>query len=114
MKHWITLGLIPLSVCVAFAQKKPVTVDALTRADAGEDAMGNPLAWSPDGKSFVYRQGTRLMIFDVAGASSKEILDTAALTAAAVKPPTNSDAPFGWQNRRVRDSTVQWGADNQL
>jgi dipeptidyl-peptidase-4 len=75
---------------------------------------GNPLAWSPDGKAFVYRQGTKLMIFDAAIATSKELVDTAAMSAAAAKAPASTESPFGWQNRHVTESTLQWGEANTL
>ena len=112
MRRWVSLCPLLLLVPAGFAQKKPVTVDALNRTETNEDApqsRGNPLAWSPDGKSFVYRQGSKLMIFDVAAATSKDVIDTAALSAASIKPHVSNDAPFGWQNRRVTESAVQWG-----
>src|ERR1700683_4043058 len=42
----------------AFAQKKPITLDALQawRNNAARATPGDPV-WAPDGKTFVYRQG---------------------------------------------------------
>jgi len=69
---------------------------------------GNPVAWSPDGKQFLYRQGRRLVIYDPATGSSKDLIDTSAMDSAAVRPASAESRPFDWENRRVRDTPVQW------
>lgn len=115
MRRWIPFCL--LLAPSGFAQKKPVTVDVLNRPEISEDSpqsRGNPLAWSPDGKSFVYRQGTKLMIFDVAATTSMDVIDTTVLNAATSKAQASNDAPFGWQNRHVTESAVQWGEGDAL
>ncbi len=96
-------------ICVgaAFGQKKPVTLEALQdfRSTVARDVPGDPV-WAPDGKTFVYRQGRRLRLFDVAAKRSREVVDLSTLDALAVSPP--AAAEFGWENRRVDEATLQW------
>ena len=94
-------------VCAAFGQKKPVTLEALQdfRSTAARDVPGEPV-WAPDGKTFVYRQGRRLQLYDVAAKKSREVVDLSALDAVALNPP--SAERFEWENRRVDEATLQW------
>jgi dipeptidyl-peptidase-4 len=67
--------------------------------------------WAPDGKTFVLRQGRGLAIYDPATRSSKDLVATGDMDAAATaldSPP--ADAPFDWTNRRVRASGLQFSA----
>jgi len=98
------------------AQKKPVTLEALEEASrVAPQGSGNPVAWNADGTKFLYRQGRRLMVYDPSAKSSKELLDTTALDAAAMKPASQETQPFDWENRRVRETPVQWSsAANQI
>ena len=93
--------------CVAFGQKKPVTLEALQEfhSTAVRDVPGEPV-WAPDGKTFVYRQGRRLRLYDVAGKKSREVVDLSTLDAAALNPPLPER--FEWENRRVDEATLQW------
>ena len=75
---------------------------------------GNPVAWAPDGKHFLYRQGRRLVIYDPASGSSKDLIDTAAMDSAAVRPEAAQSQPFQWENRRVRETPVQWAGNGVL
>ncbi|MBI4904531.1 MAG: DPP IV N-terminal domain-containing protein [Acidobacteria bacterium] len=106
----VALALLPVCAPVcANAQKKPVTIDAITRQGPG--GFGFSANWAPDGKRFVYRQGARLMLYDAASKSEKPLLATSALEAAAVKvPPAEA---FGWENRRVREEPMQWAPDGK-
>ncbi len=72
--------------CAAFGQKKPVTLEALQdfRSTVARDVPGEPV-WAPDGKTFVYRQGRRLRLFDVAAKRSREVVDLSVLDAMAVQ-----------------------------
>jgi len=74
----------------------------------------NPVAWSPDGKHFLYRQGRRLVIYDPATGSSKDLIDTSAMDSAAVRAEAAESRPFEWENRRVRDAPVQWSSGEVL
>ena len=98
------------------AQKKSVTLEALEEASRlAPQGPGNPLAWNADGTKFLYRQGRQLLVYDPGLKSSKELLDTSALDAAAVKPASQDPQPFDWENRRVRETPVQWSsAGNQI
>ncbi|OYT68368.1 MAG: hypothetical protein CFK52_15175, partial [Chloracidobacterium sp. CP2_5A] len=72
----------------AAAQKKPVTLEAIERfgrPPAGGPGM--PAAWMPDGKSFLYRDGKKVMRYDIASKSASELLNTEAMENAAVKVP---------------------------
>jgi dipeptidyl-peptidase 4 len=104
--------LFLLISATAFGQKKAITLDALEEIGRLPSAglRGNPLAWSPDGTHFVYRQGERLMIFDAATQVPMELFDLSKLP---VRKPTPAvvPQPFEWQNRRVSESPVQWSSD---
>ena len=111
--------LVPQALLVA--QKKQITLDALEAASRpAPEGPGNPVAWNRDGTRFLYRQGRRWMVYDPSLKSSKELLDTTALDAAAVKSasPASGDGPlqpFDWENRRVRETPVQWSSTgNQI
>jgi dipeptidyl-peptidase-4 len=100
---------------LALAQKKPITLETMEdAARLAPQGPGNPVAWSPDGKQFLYRQGRRLVIYDPAAGSSKDLVDTAAMDAAAVRPVVVESQPFDWENRRVRETPVQWVAGQLL
>jgi dipeptidyl-peptidase 4 len=102
------LACASLATQALLAQKQPVTLATLDEAARlAPLGPGNPLAWAHDGTRFLYRQGRRLMLYDLATRASKEVVDTAAMDAAAVKAP-NEPHPFDWENRRVRESPVQW------
>jgi dipeptidyl-peptidase-4 len=96
----------------AFAQKRPVTLEALASISAMDpaDAQGNPLSWSADGTAFVARQGTKLIVYDANTRSARTLLDTAEIDKAAREKASASTGkqPFDWENRRVTESVVQW------
>lgn len=108
---WSSLvcAVLLLSHTVVWGQKKPVTLDALTRAEP--PARGGNIIWSPDGKRFIQRQRETLTIYDVATRSQKKILSTSSLTAVATKVPEGET--FGWENRRVTEQTMQWTPDGK-
>jgi dipeptidyl-peptidase-4 len=97
------------------AQKKPITLETMEEAARNApQGPGNPVAWAPDGKRFLYRQGRRLVLYDPYTGSSKDLIDTAAMDSAAVRPETAQSRPFEWENRRVRETTVQWAGNEVL
>ena len=103
--------LIVLAGSLATAQeKKPVTLDALAAVGMPEAARGAPV-WSPAGGRFVYREGKKLHLYTLATAESREIVDMAALESRAQEPP--KARAFEWENRRVREQSVQWAADGR-
>jgi dipeptidyl-peptidase-4 len=98
------LCLLAVLAAGLFAQKKPVTIEAIT-ATRGMEMVGPPI-WAPDGKTFAYRQGRQLMLYDMAAKTAKELLSTDVLTKAAVTPP--QEPRMRWENRGVREELVQW------
>lgn len=94
-------------VGAAFGQKKPFTLQALQewRSTAARDVPGDPV-WAPDGKTFVYRQGKRLKLYEVTAQRSRDVVDLSALDALAENPPPAEH--YEWENRRVDESTLQW------
>src|ERR1700723_2873211 len=105
--HRFTL-LLFLSIAL-FAQKKPITLETMNQGGGrGGRGGGGASNWAPDGKTFLFRQGRSLMIYNPATKTSRELVSTDAIDAAAVKPPAES-GPFDWTNRRARVSGgIQW------
>ena len=103
------LCLIALLALPALAQKKPVTLEALNdfRGSAPRGLPGEPV-WAPGGKTFVFRQGTQLRLYDLAKKQARDVADLAAMDAAAVAP--RGAEPYEWENRRVDDAALQWDA----
>ncbi len=91
------------------AQKKPITLETMEEAARlAPEGPGNPVAWAPDGKHFLYRRGRELVIYDPATRSSKDLIDTSEMDSAAVRAAESESRPFDWENRRVRETPVQW------
>ena len=112
--------MLKLTVCLllaasAFAQKKPITLETLTQAGrggGGRGAAGGPSAWLPDGKTFLVRQGRQFLIYDPATKTSKELITTEAIDAAALNPGPD-DGPLDWQNRRARMGGLQFSSNGK-
>jgi dipeptidyl-peptidase-4 len=110
-KFWIFL-LLAGSV---FAQKQPITLETLNaggRGGRGGGFAGAP-TWMPDGKSFVFRQGRSLMLYDATTQTSKLLIDTTPIDAAAVNVPPE-DGPTDWTNRRARIGGMQLSGDGKV
>lgn len=91
---------------VLFGQRKPVTLDALHEfRGRPREVPGDPI-WAPDGKVFAYRQGKRLMLYDVPSKHSREIAALEAMDNAALAPPALERN--NWENRRVDEAAIQW------
>jgi len=107
--------ILVLALLPAFAQKKPITLETLNeggRGGGGGRGPGGPATWAPDGKTFVFRQGRSLMIYDPATKSARELVSTEAIDDAAMAPPSD-DGPMDWQNRRARVGGMQWSNDGK-
>ena len=91
-----------------FAQKKPVTLESLKEVKYERDG---PATWAPDGKTFLFQRGPALRIYDCATRTSKELVSTEALDAAAVKMP--EEGAFGWTNRRVDSGGMEFSASGK-
>lgn len=109
------LAVVLLLASAAIAQKRPITLETLNLGGRGGGrgaGAAGPPTWAPDGKSFVFRQGRTLMLYDPATKTSKTLLDTSAIEAAALTPPAESGA-VDWTNRRVRSSGMSFSADSK-
>ena len=86
------------------AGKKPITLEALA-ARQTPSAPSEPV-WAPDGKRFVYTEGGKLQLYDVASRTKRDLvsLDTVAAAATAVPPA----ARFGFEDRDVEEQKIQW------
>ena len=104
MRKLILCGLVALA---AFGQKKPVTLAGLNewRNRSAPSQPGDPV-WAPDGKTFVFVQGKKLTLYDIASKKTREIVDLADMDAAADDPPAPDR--FDWENRRVDETPLQW------
>ncbi len=110
------LTVILLLVSSAFAQKRPITLESLySSGGRGGGGRGGAAAatWAADGKTFVFREGSSLRIYDPATKSSKELVSTEAIDAAAITAPA-ADEPMDWTNRRARTGGIQWSRDGKL
>ncbi len=104
------LFLVCAPACL-LAQKKAITLETLDEAARlTAEGPGNPVAWAPDGKRFLYREGRRLIVYDPATRSSQDLIDTSEMDASAVRPASAGPQPFDWENRRVREIPVQWSS----
>jgi dipeptidyl-peptidase-4 len=111
----LLLFLIPTVLVVGQekpAQKKPVTLENMGggRGGRGGDFAAAPV-WAPDGKTFAFRQGRNLMLYNPSTKSSKELLSLEPLDAAAVRPP--AEERFNWDNRRLRLAGMEWSASGK-
>jgi len=96
-----------------FAQKKPITLEALgdlTRAAFNRTTPGTAY-WAPDGKTFAFRQGSDLRLYLAAAKQSKAIVSLQALDRAALDPP--EDGPAEWTDRHAHTGGIAWSADGQ-
>ncbi len=96
--------LFLLLLAPAFGQKKPITLDTLNQPARVETP--GPAVWAPNGKTFAYEQGGKLMIYNPARKSSRMVVSTESMADAAVKIPDNG--PAVWQDRYVRENGLQW------
>src|SRR4051812_36443936 len=88
-----------------WAEKKPVTIDAVVSSRSPEASAGTPI-WAANGKSFAYRQGSKIMLYEIGPKASRELLSLDPLTKAATEVPRRER--FDWENRGVRESLIQW------
>jgi dipeptidyl-peptidase-4 len=117
--------MLKFTVCLllaasAFGQKKPITLESMNQGGRGGVPSGTGRGagaptWAPDGKTFVFRQGRSLAIYDPATRSIKDLVAVDAMddaAAAAIAPPPD-DRPFDWTNRRVRGGGLQFSSDGK-
>ena len=107
-------SILLLLAASAFAQKQPITLETLSaggRGGGGRGGAGQP-TWMPDGKTFVFRQARSLMLYDPATQTSKLLIDTTPIDAAAMNVPPD-DGPTDWTNRRARVGGMQISGDGK-
>ena len=95
----------------AAAEKKPVTLDVVGQGGRGSFDPGGAPNWAPDGKRFAYLKSKQVMLYDVSAKSERELFSLSALQAVATK--ALEPERFDWQNRRVRQDSLQWSADGK-
>jgi dipeptidyl-peptidase-4 len=116
VRAMILCSLVIATSSISFGQRKPITLAALDEvASLGPQGRGNPVAWSPDGTKFIYRDMRRLAIYDIPSQKSRDLLDTSAMDPSAGNPARLEQPaePFGWENRRVSESDVQWSGNGK-
>jgi dipeptidyl-peptidase-4 len=86
------------------AQKKPVTIDAITTERKVTGFA--PIQWAPEGKRFAWLEEKALWCYDVASGRRKLLVALSDLEAKAVKP--SAADTFDWQNRRVTEQAFSW------
>lgn len=101
LRKILLTSLISVSL---FAEKKPVTVDAVVE-QSREHEMPQ-VVWAPDGKRFAYFQSGEVMLYDIAAKSEKKLLSLGPLEKAAAAVPEPSR--FDWQNRHVSAESLEW------
>jgi dipeptidyl-peptidase-4 len=106
-------ALLLLLAPALLAQKKPVTLEALSSGGMSQmmQAMGSQPVWSPVGGRFAYREGRKVMMFDLATKERKELFTTDALEKDAIAAP--AERAMAWENRRVAEQRLQWSNDGK-
>jgi dipeptidyl-peptidase-4 len=89
---------------VSAAGKKPITLEAIS-GQKPPRLPGAPV-WSPDGRSFVYREDGKLWLYDVAARSKQALVSLDTLSKAATKGA--EPERFAFENRGVTEEPVQW------
>ena len=94
------------------AEKKPVTLDSL---GAGMMRMiaefgGQPI-WAPGGQRFALRRGDKVVLYDIATGTEKDLFTTT--EAAKLARASQPDKVMAWENRRVTEQRLQWSADGK-
>jgi len=114
----MTKFTILLLAASAFAQKQPITLETLRTGGRGGGGRGGagmagPPTWMPDGKTFLFRQGRSLSLYDPATKTSKLLIDTTPIDAAAVTVLLD-DGPTDWTNRRAHLGGLQLSSDGKF
>ncbi len=101
----LALTLAACALAAAAAEKKPVTLEALEAERPARAQPGTPV-WSPDGSRFVFHEGGKLRLYEVASKSKRDLVAMSAVAAAATAVPKSER--FEFENRGVREQDVQW------
>jgi dipeptidyl-peptidase-4 len=88
------------------AQKKPVTLDAIKDVKPVPEPV-----WTPDNKRFAYVEDHVVWCYDAVSKSSKQLVSLKDLASEATPIPAQTQ--FSWQNRGVKEHTLQWMPDSK-
>ncbi|MDX2267109.1 MAG: S9 family peptidase [Bryobacter sp.] len=99
-----------LSATLALGQKKTVTLETLRSAPGGGASL-SPI-WAPNGYQFVYAKSGGLHLYDCRANSSRVLLEKLSVLREAAVKDSRPEVRFQWENRRVREQTVQWAPDS--
>ena len=106
MHRFAAIGF--LTVTLLFAQKKPVTIEAVVNSTRSAPGAIN---WAPDGERFVTIERGEIVLCDVRSGKEKSVVALEKLQGAAVPAPPG--AKYDWTNRRVNEHDIQWFADGK-
>lgn len=95
------------------AQKKPITLESLNAAPGMGAIFASQPVWSPAGGRFLYREGSKVKLFTIAGKERKDLFDLSELRKKTRSAGRQPGAPMDWENRRVRETPLQWSADGR-
>jgi len=100
----LVLACAALFALAAQAQKKPVTIDAITaeRKITGFEAV----QWAPDSRRFAWLEEKQLWLYDVPSGQRKLLVNLTELETKAVKPAP-PDA-HEWQDSNVTEQIFSW------
>ena len=88
----------------AHAQKKPVTIDAISTEHKVTGFA--PVQWAPDSRRFAWLEDKELWLYDVPSGRRKLLLNLADLEARAVKPPPSQ--VHEWRDVNVAEQVFSW------
>ena len=97
-------ALALLLATIAFAAKKPVTIEDVIKVRPSR--LGAAVTWAPDGKRFAYTETGKLWLYEVASGKRREVVALKSFEDAALKPAAAE--VFDWTNRRVSSQSQQW------
>ena len=89
------------------AQRKPITLENYEqyRSRSAAPVPGEPV-WAPDGKSFAYRLGDDLILYDLASRKERTLSHLSDMNASVEAPPTTDGDP--WENRNIFPRQFTW------
>ncbi len=95
-------------VCLAVAQKKPVTLEAVAASPARTVAPAE-IVWAPDGRRFAYEQDKSVWLYDVPAKTRRALVSLATLSAAATPVPAGPGLRVAESRRERADHPVVSG-----
>jgi dipeptidyl-peptidase-4 len=103
--------MVVISGASVWADKKPVTIDALMNPGHRRRSLDVNVVWAPNGSQFAVNRAGMLRLYDVPSGKQRDIIALKTLEGTAVTAQV--PAVFDWTNRRVDEQSVQWCADSK-